>query len=210
MAPPRSRPKTEAKFEQAVLDLVARDGCASLGINAVAQAAGADKVLIYRYFGDLDGLLRRVAASRAWLPTADEILDGWPGGKDDPGAAEALDHVCQAVVRHIRSDPALRQLLGWRRADTNPLTECFTGEWVQLWRQLPSRFANGLERDHHRAWERACHLTALIAECELYGEFSVRDGIPVIAADLPLGELPQNGTSPGPDGDDDTLPTNLL
>ena len=63
MSPTRSRPKTEEKFQNAVLKLIADEGCGSLGINSVAQVAGADKVLIYRYFGDFKGLLQRVAVN---------------------------------------------------------------------------------------------------------------------------------------------------
>ena len=34
------------------------NGLSALGVNAVARKAGVSKVLIYRYFGSLDGLLR--------------------------------------------------------------------------------------------------------------------------------------------------------
>ena len=35
--------------------IAARDGLAAVGVNALAREAGCDKVLIYRYFGDLEG-----------------------------------------------------------------------------------------------------------------------------------------------------------
>lgn len=45
-----------------------RDGVSGAGVNAVAHAAGVDKVLIYRYFGGGEGLLSALAAERAPLP----------------------------------------------------------------------------------------------------------------------------------------------
>ena len=81
----RSRPLTEQKFQNAVLQLIAQQGCSGIGVNNVAQIAGADKVLIYRYFGNIDSLLQRVAESRDWLPDIQELLGAL--GEDDNGAA---------------------------------------------------------------------------------------------------------------------------
>ena len=44
------------------------------GINAIARQAGCDKVLIYRYFDNLDGLLQRVADNNDLWWTVDEII----------------------------------------------------------------------------------------------------------------------------------------
>ena len=71
----RSHPQTEQKFKDAVLDLVADSGCGAIGVNAIAQKAGADKVLIYRYFDNLHGLLQTVAQQQKWLPQCEELVE---------------------------------------------------------------------------------------------------------------------------------------
>ncbi len=47
----RSKETTRLRLISAVGTLLARQGFNALGINAVAEEAGVDKVLIYRYFG---------------------------------------------------------------------------------------------------------------------------------------------------------------
>ena len=62
LAPPpprrRDRAATEERILTAVGEVLARDGFAAIGVNAIAKQAGVDKVLIYRYFGGLPELLR--------------------------------------------------------------------------------------------------------------------------------------------------------
>ena len=54
----RNRDETSARLLAAVGEVLARDGFAALGVNAVAKQAGVDKVLIYRYFGGLPELIQ--------------------------------------------------------------------------------------------------------------------------------------------------------
>ncbi len=53
----RSRLETENRLIEAVGQLVKESGFDHLGINRVASQAGVNKILIYRYFGGLGGLL---------------------------------------------------------------------------------------------------------------------------------------------------------
>jgi AcrR family transcriptional regulator len=203
----RSRPKTEEKFQNAVLHLVAGEGFSALGINAVAQKAGADKVLIYRYFGDLNGLLQRVAESRSWLPTAAELVASLPSEKTN--GTYLLREVHQRIVNHIHADPTTHQLVRWRMADKNALTNCFTNEWQNLWRELPSLLGNGLEHRACEAWKHACAVVALMIEAELCDEGVHADCLEYIGQGLKLGLLPEN-VAVYAQVEDDSLPTNLL
>jgi AcrR family transcriptional regulator len=56
----RDRPATERRLIHAVEKLLVRGGFGVLGPSAVAREAGVDKMLIYRYFGNLDGLVSAV------------------------------------------------------------------------------------------------------------------------------------------------------
>ena len=184
----RSRPKTEEKFQNAVLELIARDGCCAVGINAVAHEAGADKVLIYRYFGGMDGLLQRVADSRLWLPAADDVLGTFrTKGLNAPAL---LAKVCLAVEDYITADPTLAKLVAWRKAEHNPLTNHFSVEWQKLWHTLPQRISTGLNRTAKAEWQQACALAALVVESEICGEPIDVDCMALIAADLSVGIIP--------------------
>lgn len=54
----RSRIDTENRLIAAVGQLIALNGLHEIGINRIASHSGINKILIYRYFGGLDGLLQ--------------------------------------------------------------------------------------------------------------------------------------------------------
>jgi AcrR family transcriptional regulator len=203
----RSRPRTEAKFLAAVLDLLAEDGCRRLGINAVAQRAGADKVLIYRYFGGLEGLLLRVAESREWLPAPDEVLAA--AGSPPGSSGDLLRQACSRVVSHFEADPSARQALLWRRAGDNALTRHFGLAWARFWDELADGLSNGLGTELRGAWREACLLGALLVEAELAGERVDAAVFGRVAAGLEPGAV-ANVAAASSAEDEDRLPTNLL
>jgi AcrR family transcriptional regulator len=54
----RDRTQTEQRLIDAVGQEITENGFDKLGINRISNRAGVNKVLIYRYFGDLDGLVK--------------------------------------------------------------------------------------------------------------------------------------------------------
>jgi AcrR family transcriptional regulator len=202
----RSRPKTEQKFQDAVLELVAKSGCSSLGINAVAQIAGADKVLIYRYFGDFDGLLKTVAESRNWTPNSDDILSALPSGQ--PTTMFVFRSIQQKMNTYFRSDPCLLQLLRWRRADNSPLGQKLNEDWFSLWKTIPQALSRKLDSTQRQRWSQACSLLALVIEAELCGERIDLSSLEQLAEQLEATEIKQNQEPSVVEVE--TLPTNLL
>ena len=69
----------------------------------IARTAGVDKVLIYRYFGGLDGLLTKFSETADILWTFDEVIDGLPateGSKNLPNlCAMALARQLEALKK---------------------------------------------------------------------------------------------------------------
>ena len=61
----RNRPQTEAKLRAALARLLAKSGFGALTPSAVAKEAGVDKMLIYRYFGDLRRGMQECGANQA-------------------------------------------------------------------------------------------------------------------------------------------------
>lgn len=206
MSRTRSRPKTEEKFQNAVLQLVADKGCGALGINAVAQLAGADKVLIYRYFNDFEGLLQQVAHSRSWLPTTEQVLET-VHGRDGSTPLSLLQKIERTLLEHIRTDACLHQLVRWRRTDLCPLCRALTVDWHTLWKTIPQRLSQKLPYAEQALWSQACQLLALSIEAELCDEPIDSQCLAVIASYLPRIEIEGE---PEPAYIEDSLPTNLL
>jgi AcrR family transcriptional regulator len=78
--------------------MVMRDGLAGVGVNALAREAGCDKVLIYRYFGDLDGVYAAYAARSDFWWAVDELTAGI-----DPGRATLAEALKQILRRHAQA-----------------------------------------------------------------------------------------------------------
>lgn len=107
---------------QAVGRILRRRGVGALGVNSVAKAARSEKVLIYRYFGGLDGLMEAYAARSDFWPSLEELIG--PGGEviqgDDKAAAGA--RVLANYARALRRRPVTLELLAWETSHRNALT----------------------------------------------------------------------------------------
>src|SRR5215469_14970122 len=86
----RDPEETKQRIIDALARVILRDGLSAVGINALAREAGCDKVLIYRYFDDLDGLYAAFAASREFWWTVEEMVDGIGPGTSAGAAMKLL------------------------------------------------------------------------------------------------------------------------
>jgi AcrR family transcriptional regulator len=120
-APARNRAATEARILQAVGDVLARDGFQALGVNAVAQEAGVDKVLIYRYFGGLPELLQAWGRSGRFWPSVGDLLDREPGLLQRP-PAERLARFFDHFIDELRARPVTLAILAAEVSERNALT----------------------------------------------------------------------------------------
>ena len=53
----RDREATEKRLLDTIGKMIAEDGFEKIGINAIATQSGVSKILIYRYFGSVEGRL---------------------------------------------------------------------------------------------------------------------------------------------------------
>ena len=199
----RSRSRTENKFVDAVVAHLSEKGCEELGVNTIAKRAGADKVLIYRYFSNFEGLLETVAQEIEWLPEAATCL---PNSEREP--LEALRDILQTLRQTFAERPASQALLNWRKAVQNPLTQRFNSDWNALWEEIANRLTAEQSYDNRHAWQTALSLAALLLEAELGGEAFHTDGLERAAAGLPSTSAAVPETAPA--SESDSLPTNLL
>lgn len=129
-ARPRNREDTEALLVDAAARVLARDGLAGFGVNAIAREAGADKVLVYRYFGDLDGLAAALGRrSDLWLGDA-------PVVPPNANYRDVLWVLFTAYLRTLRHSDFLRQALIVELSNAGGLSEALArarSEAAQRW-----------------------------------------------------------------------------
>ena len=119
----RDKNKTKEKILQAAVNLLTRSGFHGFGINNVAKEAGHDKVLIYRYFGDLNGLLTAVAEESEFFPDLPAFRESWE--PKDANYTSALTATITGYVQEIFNRPLTLQILSWEPVEDNPLvTSC--------------------------------------------------------------------------------------
>ena len=103
----RDRDVTEQRMLKAVGEMIRRDGFEKLGVNAVAAHCGVSKILIYRYFGSLDGLLAAyIRQHDFWINFPLDI----PGRAHLP---EFLKKTFRTMIGRLHGDPTLRRLYRW-------------------------------------------------------------------------------------------------
>jgi len=113
---------TRAKIIAGLERLITRDGFTGVGVNAVAREAGVDKVLIYRYFGSMEGLLECFASEKVLCPRIADIFDGMP---DDAPLYEIAAHIVLEHAEALLKSPLAQELACWELTEQNPLTRAF-------------------------------------------------------------------------------------
>ena len=119
---PRDRATTEALMVKAVGRLLARKGFKALGVNAVAREAGVDKVLIYRYFGGLPGLITAFGQEGDFWPTASELAGEDPVRFRALPLADRMSALARNYLDAIRKRPVTQEIMAWELIERNQLT----------------------------------------------------------------------------------------
>jgi AcrR family transcriptional regulator len=119
----RDRQQTRGKILKAVGRLLARSGFRELGINAIAREAGVDKVLIYRYFGGIPGLLRAFAEESDFWPGVQELAPDARESRAETTPAERARFALVAFCRALRSRPLTQEIMRWELLERSELTD---------------------------------------------------------------------------------------
>ncbi|WP_456088630.1 TetR/AcrR family transcriptional regulator [Parabacteroides sp.] len=112
----RNREETEKKILEAVGRIIAANGFEKVGVNAVAAESGLSKMLIYRYFDSLDGLLAAyIKRNDYWLNIDLEV----PSNKEE--VIPFVIGIYQSQVEQLRSNIIMRRLLRWELTAHNDM-----------------------------------------------------------------------------------------
>lgn len=136
LRPSRNRDATREALIDAVGNLIESEGFGALGVNAIAREAGVDKVLIYRYFDGLPGLLAAFGErGDFWWEVDDLIGEHLPDPKEGD-LAGWLSLVFRRHVTYLRHHPVTLNVLAWELSERNPITEALEQVREQRGRDL--------------------------------------------------------------------------
>lgn len=138
----RDKEATKKRLIQATETVIARDGFAKLGVNSVAREADVDKVLIYRYFGGLDGLIKAYAEEGDFWPSVEELINESEAIYRARPADDQMTRVFQNLVRSLHKRPATLEILAWEMAERNDLTAHLDRVREDLGREFTRRFGH--------------------------------------------------------------------
>lgn len=118
----RNKEQSRQKLIDAVGTIILRDGFKAVGINSVAKEAALDKVLIYRYFDGLDGLLREFAKRKDfYINISDFILDEIKNAREED-LQDLIIKILVSQLRGLRENQVLQELMLWEMMERNELT----------------------------------------------------------------------------------------
>jgi AcrR family transcriptional regulator len=118
----KNRLLTEEKILHAVEQIMLDNGFPAIGINSIARQAGCDKVLIYRYFGGLDGLLLAFAETNELWWLLDDII---PENDQQIGQTALPEYLQLLLKRHaetLQARPLTLEIMAWELSEQNNLT----------------------------------------------------------------------------------------
>lgn len=111
----RDRAATEKRLLETIGEMIAEQGLEKLGINAVAARSGISKILIYRYFGSINGLIA------AYIRKHDFWLNASFDFSDTTRIVPSIKAMFRQHIDRLRSDAVLRKLYRWELSCNNEM-----------------------------------------------------------------------------------------
>jgi AcrR family transcriptional regulator len=117
----RDRERTKGKILKAVGEVIEKYGTEKVGVNLIAREAGVNKVLIYRYFGGVDGLMEQYVKTGQYTSTTslDYIENLAVPAPED--RAKVWIEVLTKGLHDLRERKATRDLIRWEIGAGKPV-----------------------------------------------------------------------------------------
>ena len=109
------REATERRLLDTIGKMIAEDGFEKIGINAIATQSNVSKILIYRYFGSVEGLMAAyIKQYDFWLNFPLE----YPNREELPLFVKRM---FQGQIEQLRNNPTLKRLYRWELSCNNDM-----------------------------------------------------------------------------------------
>ncbi|MPR34109.1 TetR/AcrR family transcriptional regulator [Salmonirosea aquatica] len=117
----RDRERTKGKILKAVGEVIEKYGTEKVGVNLIAREAGVNKVLIYRYFGGVDGLMEQYVKTGQYTSTSSlEYIENLPIPAPEDRAKMWADVLTKGLA-DLRERKATRDLIRWEIGAGKPV-----------------------------------------------------------------------------------------
>ena len=111
----RDREATERRLLDTIGKMIAEDGFEKIGINAIATQSNVSKILIYRYFGSVEGLMAAyIKQYDFWLNFPLE----YPNREELPLFVKRM---LQGRSEQLVNNPTLKRLYRWELSCNNDM-----------------------------------------------------------------------------------------
>lgn len=144
----KNKEQTKRRILRTVERLLVDEGFSALGINRIANETGVAKVLIYRYFGDLDGLLNAFVTSPDFWPTREEIIDLPEEAFFALEMRERIKRVMFNFAAALRKRPQTMAILAWEMSGNPSLTRVMEEALGQFSRQITESISRNDKPTH--------------------------------------------------------------
>lgn len=105
--------ETEKRLLKAVSRVIEDEGFTKIGINRIARQAQCDKVLIYRYFGGLDGLLVAWAKQYDFYSFAYSEFISQIEQAETSNLGEIIKAVLLKQLEYLKDNQLMQELYVW-------------------------------------------------------------------------------------------------
>ncbi|WP_375447329.1 TetR/AcrR family transcriptional regulator [uncultured Fibrella sp.] len=119
----RNRAKTTQRIIDAFEEVLAERGLQAVGVNRVAERAGVSKVLIYRYFGGLEGLIAHYIRMGRLYPSFTEAVLQQIRPNNEDELSRLWHRQLTQLFRQFRNNKASRELLKANTIENDPIAD---------------------------------------------------------------------------------------
>lgn len=141
--PEHNRGNTERRIKDAALGIIEEQGFEALGINAIADRAKLSKVLIYRYFDSIEGLITKI------IEEQDYWINIEVGETAEDAPVEQIKSIFHRQAQMLRDNPIVRKFFIWELECNNKITQHLRTERENGSVRIISHYAHllGLEEE---------------------------------------------------------------
>lgn len=170
----RDREATEKRLLDTIGKMIAEDGFEKIGINAIATQSNVSKILIYRYFGSVEGLMA------AYIKQYDLRLNfplEYPNREELPLFVKRM---FQGQIEQLRNNPTLKRLYRWELSCNNDMIVKLREQREKVGVNLVKRVSELTGHPQNEIAVMASLLTASITYLVMLEDFCpVYNGIPL-------------------------------
>lgn len=119
----RVKNKEQAKLEliQAVGEIIRTKGYTGLKVNQIAKKAGLDKVLIYRYFLNVNSLIEAYVIQKDFWMLSSEALRNKAVVKKGMNLEKTIATILEDQFHFFQGEEEMQQLILWELSGESPL-----------------------------------------------------------------------------------------